>query len=408
MFECLQVEPGDPILQLDHALATDRRRDKIDMCIGAYRAEDGRTPIIGAVREIEDELANESTPRSYSAPLGSDDFRYYIAKLVLGQVARSVTNRAVVAQTIGGCGALRIGAELLSLAGSNADTYVGSPHWQTYDFLFRSASRRLVTFPYVDLARHAIHVSAMMSAALHMPKRSVIILQPSCHNPSGLNLTDAEWDQLLSIVQKRELVPFFDLAYQGLGDGLDSDAKQVRLFIDRLPNALIAVSCSKNFGLYAERTGALIVVTESAKQAIKVQANIGTIVQGAYAMPPSRGAQVVSRILSRPASHDRWSLELSHMRERLSQLRADFELLQRQFSHVSDCSWISASRGLFLQLDLSRESVAFLRNDCGIYVLENGRINISSLNSFNRDHFCQSLMQVRDNIPQPTSSSMQS
>jgi len=383
MFETLETLLPDPILGLSVAYREDPSPDKVDLSVGVYKNRAGVTPVMDAVRAAERELLDTQTTKVYLPPAGSPGFRESIASVVLGEDAAALRPRTAVIQAPGGCGALRLGAELALRAVPDAVIHLGEPTWPNHLPLLTGGGLRVERFPYFDLARQQLTMQPMLDALGKAAGGSLVMLQASCHNPTGLDPDRAQWQQILEVVAHRRLVPFFDIAYQGLGDDLDADAWPVREAARRLPEVLIAVSCSKNFGLYRERTGALLVLGEDAGRARAIESQANKAARAMYSMPPAHGGLIVERILADAALGAAWREELAAMATRLRSLR---ESLAAEIARVHpgiDASWLARQRGMFSLLGVSPDVVRDLREEHHIYMGFDSRVNIAGLSEDN-------------------------
>ena len=395
MLEHLNRLPPDPILGLMVSFREDRDPRKIDLGVGVYRDETGETPIMQCVREAEQRVLASETTKTYVAAAGNAGFNDAMARLVLGDGHPALTSgRLRVIQSPGGSGALRLGAGLLRVAAEDAVVYVSSPTWANHPPFLTSCGLKLGTYPYFDPATAGVAFEAMMSALEGLPPRSVVLLHASCHNPTGADLDPGQWREVLALIRRRSLLPFIDIAYQGLGEGLEQDAFAPRLFCAELPEALVAVSCSKNFGLYRERTGCLLVLGETGAAADAALSHLVRIARGLYSTSPDHGAAVVHEILTREPLRASWRAELEGMRLRIAGLR---EQAVRRLSEAcpgEDFSYIARQRGMFSYLKIDPGQARELRERHHIYMMEDGRINVAGLRSDNLAYFAQALAKI--------------
>jgi len=380
----LDAVPSDAILGLMAAFEADQAADKVDLSVGVYRDDDGRTPVLSAVAQAEAAVIAEQTSKSYLPVLGPREFLEPMRELVAGPVLPAVKDRLGIALTPGGCGALRAGAELFALANPGKPAFVGSPTWPNHFGLIRGAGVRMETFPYYDATIHDLDWDAISDCLEQAPEGSLIVLQACCHNPTGADPVQVGWWGILETLKRRHLVPFFDLAYQGLGVDLDADTAWLRATLNELPEVLVAASCSKNFGLYRERTGALLWLTRSAEACRAVASQVGQITRQMYSMPPAHGGLIVGRILTDPVLRETWTREVAAMANRLRRSRWAFATSLSEFRQDLDNSWIESQRGLFSLLDIDARDVERLREEHHIYIVGDGRINVAGLNGHNR------------------------
>ena len=382
-FASLNPVPPDPILGLMEAFAGDPAADKIDLTVGVYRDDEGSTPVMQAVAAAERELFSAQATKAYLPPAGVAGFLDGLRRLVLGPHAEALESRTAAIQTPGGCGALRLGAELFGRAEPGRKVYLAEPTWGNHGALMTGAGLSLEGYPYYDSVRHELCLDGMLECLSRAPAQSLIVLQASCHNPSGADPNPAEWTAILDVIEERALVPLFDLAYLGLGAGLDDDALAVRSAAERLPELLVAVSCSKNFGLYRERTGTLLAVGAEPGHRAGLESNLEQIARSVYSMAPAHGALIVERVLGDPALCRQWSEELAGMAARLSGLRHEFAEALSALRPDLDTSWLPAQRGMFSLLGLDVATVRALREERHIYMVEDSRINVAGLSPAN-------------------------
>ena len=392
MLELLDRLPPDPILGLMAAYRADDDARKIDLGVGVYRDDRGNTPVMQAVRQAEQAVLERQTTKTYVAPAGNPAFNDAMRRLALGtQGALAASDRVCAVQAPGGCGALRLGAELIRAARPNATVYVSTPTWANHVPLLSGCGLKLERYPYYDPATGGVAFETMMRALETLSPGSVVLVHASCHNPTGADLQAAQWRELLGVMQRRALLPFIDMAYQGLGDGLDEDAEGLRLLCAALPEALIAVSCSKNFGLYRERVGCLIALTQSAAAAGATLTQLTRIARGLYSMPPDHGAAIVAEILGSDTLRAAWRSELDGMRARITHLRAATTQALAEACPDEDFSHIQRQRGMFSYLGISPQAVRRLREQHHVYMTEDSRVNVAGLRLENIPYFAASV-----------------
>ncbi len=385
MFENLETLPPDPILGLSMAFREDASPDKVDLSVGVYKDRSGVTPVMAAVQQAERALIEAQLTKVYLPPAGAPGFREGIYRLVMGGAAAELRPRTAVVQAPGGCGALRLGAELIHRASPAAIVLLSDPTWPNHGPLLSGGGLRLARHAYFDLATRSLTLQPMLDALESAESGTVVLLQASCHNPTGLDPDREQWRAILDVVASRRLVPFFDIAYQGLGDDLDADAWPVREAASRLPEMLVAVSCSKSFGLYRERTGALLVLGEDAGRARAVETQTNKAARSMYSMPPGHGGLIVERILNDAALEASWREELGSMAGRLRELRSAFAAAVAAARPGFDASWIARQRGMFSLLGVPPEAVQSLREEHHLYMGLDSRINVAGLSEDNVD-----------------------
>ncbi|WP_236054537.1 amino acid aminotransferase [Pseudomonas arcuscaelestis] len=376
-FSAIERVPGDPILGLMEAYANDSNQHKFDLGVGVFKDAQGLTPIPSAVKLAEQRLLDTQQSKSYVGGHGDADFGRLIAELVLGSdSAVLASKRAGATQTPGGTGALRLAAEFIAHCLPGRGIWLSDPTWPIHETIFAGAGLKVSHYPYVGTDNH-LNVSAMLATLESVPKGDVVLLHACCHNPTGFDLAQDDWRAVLEVVRRRELLPLIDFAYQGFGDGLEEDAWAVRLFASELPELLITSSCSKNFGLYRDRTGALLVCSHEAEKLQDVRSQLALLARNLWSTPPDHGAAVVAQILGDPALKQLWVEEVEAMRQRIAQLRAG--LVEALAPHgLSDrFAHIAAQRGMFSYTGLSPEQVKQLRERHSVYMVGTGRANIA-------------------------------
>jgi len=395
MFEGLELIAADAILGLMAAFRADADKHKVDLGIGVYRNDHGDTPVLGAVRRAEEALIGEQTTKSYVGPAGNPGFNAEMEKLVFGPAHPTLqAGRIKTVQTPGGCGALRLGADLVRLSSPGAVVHVSDPTWANHVPLLSGAGLKLERYPYFDAATGAVQFGPMLAALEKLPPRAVVLLHASCHNPTGADLSQDEWREVLALVRRRRLLPFIDMAYQGLGDGLEPDAFGIRLLAAELPELVCAVSCSKNFGLYRERVGALHVITETPKAADAVLSQLVKLGRGMWSMPPDHGAEIVRRILCDQPLRTLWEEEVGAMRRRIQHLRHEFVGQLKAHCPQRDFGFIERQKGMFSFLGVTTPQVHALRSEHHIYMTDDSRINIAGLRRENLEAVAAAVAQV--------------
>ncbi|WP_371229993.1 amino acid aminotransferase [Pseudomonas sp. QE6] len=373
--------PGDPILGLLDAYRADPNPARLDLGVGVYKDAQGLTPIPRAVKIAEQRLVETETTKSYVGGHGDALFAARLCELVLGADSRLLaTQRADATQTPGGTGALRLAADFIAHCLPGRSIWLSDPTWPIHESLFAAAGVRVSHYPYVD-ADNRLDVEAMLSALERVPHGDVVLLHACCHNPTGFDLAYNDWQRVLDVVRRRELLPLLDFAYQGLGDGLEEDARAVRLFADSLPEMLITSSCSKNFGLYRERTGALIVCAGSAAKLTDVRSQLALMARSLWSTPPAHGAEVVATILGDTDLKALWLDELDGMRARIADLRLGLVEALRPHGLAERFAHIAIQRGMFSYTGLTPEQVRRLREEHSVYMVGSGRANIAGLDA---------------------------
>jgi aspartate/tyrosine/aromatic aminotransferase len=395
MLESLDRLPPDPILGLMAAYRADGDPGKVDLGVGVYRDEAGETPILRAVKRAEAAVLAAQTTKSYVSSVGNAAFNSALEELTLGAAHPALAGQRVrTIQAPGGCGALRLGAELIKASAAQSVIHVSTPSWANHTPLLGGSGLKLARYAYYDPASGGLDFDAMLGALAKLPAGSVVLLQACCHNPTGVDLTDAQWRELLPVFKRGALLPFIDMAYQGLGRGNDEDAFGIRLFAAELPEVLVAVSCSKNFGLYRERTGALHVVAASAAASDTALSQLARIARTIYSMPPDHGAAIAREILANEALKDAWRDEVGAMRARMARLRSEFVQQLAAACPQRDFSCITRQHGMFSLLGIDPAQVRALRVVHHVYMMDDSRINIAGLRAGNLAHVARAVAQV--------------
>ncbi|WFU47786.1 tyrosine aminotransferase [Sinorhizobium terangae] len=374
MFDALARQPDDPLLALIGLYRNDARPGKVDLGVGVYRDETGHTPIFRAVKAAEKRLLETQDTKAYVGPEGDHVFLDHLWTLVGGDTVERSHIASV--QTPGGSGALRLAADLIHRVGGRR-IWLGLPSWPNHAAIFKAAGLETASYEFFDIPSQAVLFDNVISALEGAAAGDAVLLHASCHNPTGGALTEAQWLEIAALVAERGLLPLVDLAYQGFGRGLNEDVAGLRHLIGVVPEALVAVSCSKSFGLYRERTGAIYALTASASSADTVRSNLAGLARTSYSMPPDHGAAVVRTILSDKDLARSWAEELEAMRLRMTGIRrALAEGLRTRWQALGA---IAAQEGMFSMLPLSEAEVLRLRSEHGIYMPTSGRINIAGL-----------------------------
>jgi aspartate/tyrosine/aromatic aminotransferase len=386
LLDRLEAQPSDSLLNLIALANADPRPEKIDVGVGVYRDAAGGTPILRAVKAAERILLETQETKAYLGSQGDARFVELIKPIVFGS-AGAADSRIVGVQTPGGCGALRLGAELIAKADPSARIFVGQPTWPNHGPLIGCTGVEMVDYPYYDRQARTLLFGAMMEALSGAKAGDVLLLHGCCHNPTGADLSEAQWREIADLVAARGLIPFVDLAYQGLGHGLEADAAGTRLVVEAADQALVAQSCDKNFGVYRERTGSLFVKASSAAAADIAFGNLLGLARTMWSMPPDHGAALVRLILDDPALRADWNAELRDMCARIRSLRA------RLAAYDERLAYIDAQNGMFSMLPLSPDAVEQLRAEKGIYMAGSGRFNVVGLSDDNVDAFAAAVVE---------------
>ncbi|WP_247267726.1 MULTISPECIES: amino acid aminotransferase [Pseudomonas] len=380
-FDAIGRVPGDPILGLMEAYAQDSNPRKFDLGVGVYKDAQGLTPIPEAVKIAEARLVESQDTKTYIGGHGNPLFGKVINELVLGADSKLIAEqRAGATQTPGGTGALRLAADFIAQCLPGKGVWLSNPTWPIHETIFAAAGVKVSHYPYVG-SDNRLDVDAMLSALNEVPQGDVVLLHACCHNPTGFDLNHDDWQRVLDVVRRRDLLPLIDFAYQGFGDGLEQDAWSTRLFAAEVPELLITSSCSKNFGLYRDRTGALIVCAKTADKLIDIRSQLANIARNLWSTPPDHGAAVVATILADPELKARWADEVEAMRLRIAQLRSGLvealepHGLRERFAHIG------VQRGMFSYTGLSPEQVKQLREQHSVYMVSSGRANVAGIDA---------------------------
>jgi aspartate aminotransferase len=395
MFQTIERRPPDPILGLSAAYKNDSNPDKVDLGVGIYKDEAGNCPVMKAVKTAESTLWETEDSKSYIAQAGPELFLKHTLGLLLGEnnaVLRDKRSSVVLAP--GGSGALRVAAEFVVRNAPGTRILVSDPTWNNHVPLLGSAGLKVETYPYYDYDKHSIKFEQMLDKLAVAKKGDLVLIHGCCHNPCGADLNPAQWEAVTELALKQGFTPFIDLAYQGLGDGLEADVSGLRLMAQRLPELVIASSYSKNFGLYRERTGAVTVIAENSASSDAIQSQVVSTAREMYSVPPTHGATLVGMILDDAALRTEWDAELTLMRDRINGLRAELVAKLQAKGVGGDFSFIQHEKGMFSFLGLSPEQVKRLINEFSVYLVGSSRINVAGINQSNIDYLVDSIAAV--------------
>jgi len=392
-FAQIELAPPDPIIGLTEAFNNDENPKKVNLGAGVYQDDAGKVPILGVVHEAQKRLLEKEETKNYMPIDGIPAFNQQAQALLLGPDSGA---RAVTVQSLGGTGALKVGADFLKRFFSSSQVWISDPSWENHRQLFEAAGFTVNNYPYYDPKTRGLDFTGMLDTLKNLPPRSVVVLHACCHNPTGVDPSREEWTRLVDLFQASDLIPFFDLAYQGFSEGIAADAFAVRAFAEAGVPCLIAQSFSKSFALYRERIGALTVVTASEEEAKRVRSQIKRVIRSNYSSPASHGAQLVASVLADADLRARWEDELAEMRERIRRMRELFVRRIREKGVEQDFSFVERQRGMFSYSGLSRETVDRLRSEYSIYIVGSGRVCVAALNEKNLDYVCDAISQVED------------
>ena len=383
----VEMAPRDPILGVTEAFVADENPNKVNLGVGIYYDDTGKVPVLECVRRAEREMAEKAAPRAYLPIDGLAAYDKAVQTLVFGADSPALKdNRVITVQTLGGTGGLKVGADFLRRTLPEAQVWISEPSWENHRAIFENAGFTVNSYPYYDAPTHGVKFDAMIECLGGLPAGSIIVLHACCHNPTGVDLTPGQWAAVIEAVNKRALVPLLDIAYQGLGDGLDADAGAVRLFASGGGPAFVCNSFSKTFSLYGERVGALSVVAGDTDQAARALSQIKRLVRSNYSNPPTHGGQIVASILAAPETRAQWEQELGIMRERIRQVRQRLVEQLRVKAPKHDFGFVIRQRGMFSYSGLSKQAVTRLREEFAIYEIDTGRICVPAINSKSIDY----------------------
>ena len=395
MFETLKPLPPDAILGIMTLFRADPHSGKIDLSVGVYQDEQGRTPVLGSVKRAEKAILEKQDSKTYVSIAGNAAFNRGLEEVLYGKNHPALEGgRVATVQTPGGSGGLSVAGHLVARAKPGARIYASEPTWPNHQPLLKVAGLQLDSYPYYDYAQHRVDFDPMLARLDKASAGELVLLHGCCHNPCGADLSREQWQAVTDVCERRGLVPFIDIAYQGLAEGLDEDAYGVRLMAERLPEVVVVTSCSKNLGLYRERVGAASVVSASAEAAKLAAANLANVARGLYSMPPDHGAAIVGYIFGNEELRAQWTAELAEMRTRLNSLRRLLvEKLAARKTPI-DFSFIAKERGMFSFLGITKEQVIRLREEFHVYMVESSRINVAGINHGNVERVADSIAAV--------------
>ncbi|MFA6313264.1 MAG: amino acid aminotransferase [Sterolibacterium sp.] len=395
LFATVEMAPRDPILGLTEAFNADTRTNKVNLGVGVYYDDNGKVPLLAAVQAAEKARLEAMPPRGYQPIEGLAAYNQAVQKLLFGADAPLLADgRVVTAETLGGTGALKVGADYLKRLLPNATVYISDPSWENHRALFEAAGFPVSNYPYYDAGSRGVNFSAMKDFLATLSAGSVIVLHACCHNPTGADLTESQWREVIDVVRARSLVPFIDMAYQGFADGIEPDAVAARLFADSNLSFVVSSSFSKSFSLYGERVGALSLITASKDEAARVLSQVKRVVRTNYSNPPTHGGAIVAAVLTSPELRKMWETELAGMRERIRTMRSGLVEKLRTRGVKQDFSFVARQRGMFSYTGLSAAEVDKMRADFGIYAVSTGRICLAALNSRNLDYVADAIATV--------------
>lgn len=395
LFAAVEMAPRDPILGLTEAFNTDARANKVNLGVGVYYDDNGKVPLLSAIKAAEKARVDTLPPRGYQPIDGLAAYNQAVQELVFGAGAPLLAEgRVITIEALGGTGGLKVGADYLRQLLPAATVYISDPSWENHRALFESAGFKVRNYPYYDADTRAVNFSAMKQSLDSVPAGSIVVLHACCHNPTGADLSKSQWREVVELVRARGLVAFVDLAYQGFAEGIEPDAVAVRLFADSGLSFLVSSSFSKSFSLYGERVGALSIVTANKDEAARVLSQIKRVVRTNYSNPPTHGGAMIAAILKNPELRQMWETELAGMRDRICAMRTGLLEKLREHGAKEDFSFITRQRGMFSYTGLTAAQVDKLRTDFGIYAVSTGRICVAALNSHNLDYVAKAIASI--------------
>lgn len=395
LFSEIPLAPKDPILGVTEQFVADTRPGKTNLGVGVYYDENGKLPLLSSVAKAEDALALAHTSRGYLPIDGINAYNKAVQTLVLGADAPAIAEgRCITAQSLGGTGALKLGADFVRWFAPDRAVYISNPSWENHRALYEAAGFAVQQYPYYDSKSGGLDFAGMLASLESAKQGSIVVLHACCHNPTGIDLTPDQWDRVVEVVASRGHLPVLDIAYQGFGEGIDADAAAVRKFVAAGLSLLIASSFSKSFSLYGERVGALTLVLSNPDEAQRVLSQLKRVIRTNYSNPPTHGGSVVSRILSTPALRAEWEQELAGMRDRIRRMRVGLVAKLKAAGAQRDFSFITRQQGMFSYTGLSAAQVDRLRDEHAIYAVASGRICVAAVNDGNIDRIAGAIAAV--------------
>ncbi len=395
IFAAVELAPRDPILGLNEAFNADTRAEKVNLGVGVYYDDNGKIPLLAAVRAAEKARLDAMPARGYLPIEGPAAYNTNVQNLLFGKDSALIANGQVVTiEALGGTGALKIGADYLRRLLPGVGAYISDPSWENHRALFEYAGFAVENYPYYDAASRGVNFTAMKSRLQTLPAGSVVVLHACCHNPTGADLSEGQWNEVVAICREQRLVPFLDMAYQGFADGIDADAVAVRAFSGSGLQFFVSSSFSKSFSLYGERVGALSIVTANRDESARVLSQVKRVIRTNSSNPPTHGGAIVAAVLGSAELRQQWEDELASMRDRIRAMRTGLvEALEKEGA-TRDFSFITQQRGMFSYTGLSAAQVERLKNEFGIYAVSTGRICLAALNPKNLPYVARAIAAV--------------
>lgn len=394
LFANVEMAPRDPILGLNEAYNAETNPNKVNLGVGVYFGDDGKIPLLAAVKQAEKARLETQPPRGYQPIEGTPAYNGAVQNLLFGKESELLAaGRAITAQCLGGTGALKVGADYLKRLLPDATVYISDPSWENHRALFEAAGFPVKDYTYYDATTRGVDFAGMKSALAAMPAKSVVVLHACCHNPTGADLTADQWKEVVAAVKEKNLVAFIDMAYQGFADGIKQDAVALDLFAASGLQFFVSSSFSKSFSLYGERVGALTIVTSSKDESARVLSQVKRVIRTNYSNPPTHGGAVVAACLASPELRQMWEDELAGMRDRIRAMRTS--LVEKLAANgAPDFGFINVQRGMFSYTGLTTAQVEKMRADYGIYAVGTGRICVAALNTKNIDYVAKAIAAV--------------
>jgi aspartate aminotransferase len=396
LFENLKQIEKDAIIGIMALFREDQSEDKVDLSVGVYQDDTGVTPIMSAIKKAESELLEQEKTKSYVGIAGLPKFNDAISELVFGSFYHKERNRIATIQTPGGSGGLCVAGHLINRGKQGATVWASTPTWPNHIPLLSTSGLTIKSYDYYDRENNEINFSRMMSSLDSSAPGDVLLLHGCCHNPCGADLNMEQWQSVLELINKKGLLPLVDLAYLGLGDGVDEDASGLRLLANNCKEMIVVTSCSKNLGLYKERVGAVSAISANAGESERTLSNLANIARSIYSMPPDHGAALAAKVLTDTQLRENWLEELAQLRNRIKQVRTELSDGLNTRQNKIDFSFIKKEKGMFSFLGISRDHVIELRERFHIYMVESSRINIAGINQKNISYIIESICHVID------------
>ncbi len=395
IFAAVEMAPRDPILGLTEAFNGDSRPNKVNLGVGVYYDDNGKIPLLAAVRNAEKARVEATPARGYQPIEGLGAYNQSVQNLVFGKESTLLTDgRVLTIEALGGTGALKVGADYLKRLLPSSTVYISDPSWENHRALFECAGFNVESYPYYDAATRGVRFDAMKSCLAGLPAGSIVVLHACCHNPTGADLSEAQWSDVVAAIRERNLIAFIDMAYQGFADGIEPDGAAVRLFARSGLQFLVSSSFSKSFSLYGERVGALSIVTASKDESARVLSQVKRVIRTNYSNPPTHGGAIVASVLASTELRAMWEDELATMRERIRTMRSGLVDQLKARGVAQDFSFVTRQRGMFSYTGLTTTQVDRLKTEFGIYAVGTGRICLAALNTRNLPYVAEAMATV--------------